>query len=827
MTELCIRIYRYFQAHRAVFWTTMIGLFVVFGFFASRIHLEEDLNKLMPASRNPDGSVKLAFADLRIKDKTFLLFQAKDKKAMDQLAPVCDAFVADLEKVDSKGGKAQQSIDNIFCSIPEDIMGDGIDYLSAHLPAYIDTTLYSSIDSLLTPAHFQKQMQQNAEDFSSEIGDMYPELISMDPIGMRNVLQKDYAPLISGGSGSYKIKDDHIFVKDGTVCLAFITPRFSATNTGQGSKLFEELNDQIKKYQKTHPDIKICYHGTPASGYYNSTTIKHDLTTTVFGSLIVAMLLIWFCFRNGNTLPLLFLPVAFGALFGLALMDIIRGEFSLLALGIGAVILGVSMSYVLHVLTHFKYVSDVEQVLREEVKPVCLGCITTVGSFLGLVFVKTDLLQDFGLFATFSIVGTTAFSLIFLPQFLNPKNNKINRKAFNWIEKINDYPYDRKRPLIITVSAIVVICLVAFLVNGGTQFDADMHDLGYNDPEVSYSENLLESKTYTGDKTKYFASTGKTMEEAIENFGSLSHQLDSLQRIGLVKSYTHTEKVFVPLKVQQQRIRAWYAFWTPQRLQKVRSLIAATAPQAGLTTDAFDTFFDSFQQKATADPLYKADIIPAGYLSTLMERSYGGDYLCYTSVRCKNDSIRSDHSDYSRICNAVASKPHQMVLDTYYYTTDNLKMLNSDFNVLQWISMAFVFVVLLLSFKGNIKLSLLGFMPIILSWIVVLGAMAIFGMKFNLVNIIISTFIFGIGVDYSIFVMSGLVDGGDGSKLLAYHKTAIFFSAAILVITLGSMLLATHPAIKSVGFSTLVGLLSAVILSYVLQPAIYRKWIKK
>ena len=508
-------------------------------------------------------------------------------------------------------------------------------------------------------------------------------------------------------------------------------------------------------------------------------------------------------------------------------MDVIRGEFSLLALGIGAVILGVSMSYVLHVLTHFKYVSDVEQVLREEVKPVCLGCVTTVGSFLGLVFVKTDLLQDFGLFATFSIIGTTAFSLIFLPQFLNPKNNKVNRKAFNFIEKINDYPYDRKRPLIITVSAIVVICLVAFLVNGGTQFDADMHDLGYNDPEVSYSENLLENKTYTGDKTKYFASTGKTMEEAIENFGALSHQLDSLQRIGLVKSYTHTEKVFVPLKVQKERIRAWYAFWTPQRLQKVRSLIAATAPQAGLTTDAFDTFFDSFQQKATADPLYKADIIPEGYLSTLMERSYGGDYLCYTSVRCKNDSIRSDHSDYSRICDAVASKPHQMVLDTYYYTTDNLKMLNSDFNVLQWISMAFVFVVLLLSFKGNVKLSLLGFMPIILSWIVVLGAMAIFGMKFNLVNIIISTFIFGIGVDYSIFVMSGLVDGGDGSKLLAYHKTAIFFSAAILVITLGSMLLATHPAIRSVGFSTLVGLLSAVILSYVLQPAIYRLWIKK
>jgi hypothetical protein len=37
------------------------------------------------------------------------------------------------------------------------------------------------------------------------------------------------------------------------------------------------------------------------------------------------------------------------------------------------------------------------------------------------------------------------------------------------------------------------------------------------------------------------------------------------------------------------------------------------------------------------------------------------------------------------------------------------------------------------------------------------------------------------------------------------------------------MLIARHPAIRSVGFSTLVGLVSAVVLAYVLQPAVFRK----
>ena len=167
----------------------------------------------------------------------------------------------------------------------------------------------------------------------------------------------------------------------------------------------------------------------------------------------------------------------------------------------------------------------------------------------------------------------------------------------------------------------------------------------------------------------------------------------------------------------------------------------------------------------------------------------------------------------------MAADPDLLVLDTYYYTTDTLIQMSEDFNVLQWLSMLFVFVVLLISFHYDWKLTLLGFAPILLSWLIVLGAMVIFDVRFNLINIIISTFIFGIGVDYSIFIMHGLISE---RKILNAHKTAILLSAIVLVTTVSSMLLAQHPAIRSVGFTTLVGLLSAIVLSYVLQPAIYR-----
>ena len=810
MTNVFIHIYHYFRNHRWVCWLSMVALFACFGYFASQLHLEEDINKLMPSSKNEDGTTKLAFADLKIKDKTFLLFEAKDSTDVSTLTAVCDAFVDTLLAQDK-----DSVIGDMFYRLDEDLLPEAIDYLSNHLPAYIDTTAYAQFDTLLTREHFVRQMQQNHDDLLSEVGDLFPELIEMDPMGMRNVLAEQMKPLLS--AGTYQTIDNHFFVPDSTVCIAFLTPRFSSTNTGQGSALFEQLNELICQFATAHPHVRITYHGTPASGYYNSTQIKHDLTTTITGALILVLLFLLFCFRRWDTIPLLLLPVAFGTLFGLSMMYWLKGEFSLLALGIGGVVLGVALSYVLHILTHHQYVGDGEQMLRDQVKPVLLGCVTTIGSFAGLIFINTALLQDFGLFAAFAILGTTLFSLIWLPQMLS---NKTNPASFKWLDRINTYPFDQNKPLLVCVTLFVVVGVGAYLV-GGTRFDADMHNLGYLDEMTEYSEQLLREKTYTGDKTKYFASKGTTMEEAIEHFAILDQKLDSLQQLGLVKSYTRTNQIFVPMRVQQERIQAWKDFWTPERLANVCTLTVQTAPQADLNAEAFDTFFETASRDFDPDSLYAAGLIPEGYLSTLTERSYDGNYLCFTSVRCANDSVRSSESDYIHICDAVSSNPNLLVLDTYYYTTDTLLQMNADFNVLQWLSMLFVFVVLLLSFHFNIKHTLLAFMPILLSWLIVLGYMALCDVRFNLISIIISTFIFGIGVDYSIFVMNGLT--AKEAEKLHYHKTAILLSAVTLITTVGSMLIASHPAIRSVGFSTLVGLLSAIILAYVLQPAVFKK----
>ena len=97
--------------------------------------------------------------------------------------------------------------------------------------------------------------------------------------------------------------------------------------------------------------------------------------------------------------------------------------------------------------------------------------------------------------------------------------------------------------------------------------------------------------------------------------------------------------------------------------------------------------------------------------------------------------------------------------------------------------------------------------------------MAILGIQFNLVNVILATFIFGQGDDYTIFVTEGcLYERKHGRQMLAAHKRSIALSALIMFIGIGSLIFAQHPALRSLAEVTIVGMFSVVLMAYVIPP---------
>lgn len=138
-----------------------------------------------------------------------------------------------------------------------------------------------------------------------------------------------------------------------------------------------------------------------------------------------------------------------------------------------------------------------------------------------------------------------------------------------------------------------------------------------------------------------------------------------------------------------------------------------------------------------------------------------------------------------------------VVADRAFYAGKMARSVNHNFYLILSISSILVTVALFLCY-GRIELTLMSLLPMGISWVIILGLMAMFGVEFNIVTIILSTFIFGIGDDFSIFIMDGLLsEYKTGRRMLDTHKTAIFFSAFTVVVGLGALIFARHPALHS------------------------------
>ncbi len=469
-------------------------------------------------------------------------------------------------------------------------------------------------------------------------------------------------------------------------------------------------------------------------------------------------------------------------------------------------------------LIHHFFVSDPEKLLRDESTPVFLGCITTVGAFCSLLFTDSDLLRDFGLFASFALLGSTLFALIFLPHFLPSIKADSHGKTFRRISRINNLPFDKKKWFLVLITVIVVI---GILFSPKVKFDSDLRNLDYNSPDEVAAEGLYNEKNNDGFFHLYFATVSTDIDEALEADKSLMRTLDTLSQKGLVHSYTgFIPKLFVTQSDQEQRIAAWNNFWTEERKAYAIAQVDKGAHNFGLDPMMFYDFKELLNADYEPASLMESGVVPDNLLGNFIECNADNQYMVFTDV-----SMLFDEKDI--VTDALVANPKTFVLEPFYYCKSMVEVINDDFNIAVWISSLFVLLILLVSFR-NIITALLSFLPMVLSWFMVQGYMYLFGLEFNLINIIISTFIFGVGVDYSIFITEGLLKQartGD-SDVLTWHKVAIFFSAIILVIVVTSLLFAVHPAIRSIGLSTLIGMASTIMISYSLQPFVFWQLMK-
>lgn len=151
-----------------------------------------------------------------------------------------------------------------------------------------------------------------------------------------------------------------------------------------------------------------------------------------------------------------------------------------------------------------------------------------------------------------------------------------------------------------------------------------------------------------------------------------------------------------------------------------------------------------------------------------------------------------------------------------------VESLSDDFNKVLFMCGFVVFIFLWISFR-KLELALISFLPLTVGWIWILCIMNMLGIEFNIVSIILATFIFGQGDDYTIFITEGLMhEYKYGVKTVDDRRKSVIISAVIMFIGIGTLIFARHPAMRSLAEITILGMLVVVVMAHFLPEWLFQ-----
>lgn len=811
MGNFFIGIYNFFARRKAWLWISVIACFALTALLASRIQLEEDITRILPQDKTLD-KLQQVFNDSRFADKLVLMISQKDTAK----APEPDS----LTKAASDLGLGFALVDEyplrdrytkkLQIKMEDTAISSLMQVIHEHLPLFLEEKDYHTIDSLIAPQRLQESLQNNYQTLISPAGLVLKGMIQQDPVGMSWIGVKKLQQLQL--DDQFELYDGFIMSKDHRHLLAFITPAFPPSATGENAKFLKLLRENLDELERYRPYVTISYFGATAVSVGNAQQLRQDTMFTQGITVVLLVMLIAFFFRKKRAPLLVMLPVAFGALFSLACIYLIKGKISVIALGAGAVVLGIAVNYSLHVFNHYRHLGDIRETIRDLATPMTIGSFTTIGGFLCLQFVASPMLKDVGLFAALSLVGAALFSLIFLPHWVSSPHQHTGTSAHHatWLDKLAGYRPEKNKYL---VAGILLLTVLFCFTAGRVGFENDMMRMNFMSPELKAAEAKLNKLNEYTAQSVYVVTEGSTLEDALQENERMLPLVQQLSQQGVVKKYAGVGSLLFSHKQQQERLQRWNNYWTPEKKQQLIAYLQQQGPAAGFRSSAFEPFAAWLQKDFT--------VMPAEAQQQLLASSLG-DYVTEKKDRVSLVTLlKVDPAQKKAVYDALSSHTHTTVLDKQYAANRLTAVIKEEFNSIAWMTSLLVFFALLLSY-GRIELALITFIPMLVSWIWILGIMGMFGIRFNIVNIILSTFIFGLGDDYSIFTMDGLLQQyRTGKQQLSSFRSSIFFSAITTILGLGVLIFAKHPSLRSIALISIIGIGCVVLISQVLIPWLF------
>jgi predicted exporter/acyl carrier protein len=801
ISRFVLRLYDRMSSRRSLLFSLLLLLTAALAISALRQTYKEDISDFLPLSSRQGDAMKV-YQEISGAQRIFAVFQCSDsaRTEPDSITAAIDDFVALLQR------DSVLPPEGVTAVIDAEEMMRLTDFVCDNIPYFLLPEDYARMDSLLAREDYvTDRMSQNRQLLMLPGSSTTARMLCRDPLML-------FSPVLSAlqsntPSLSWENYDGYIFSPDMQRAYVMMSSPFGTSETNGNGRLIDRLRRSADESERLHPSVRIHFTGGPVIAVGNARQIRSDSILAISLSLTLILLLLLRVFRSVRHLLLMLLAISWGWLFAMGILALFHDGISLIVVGISSVILGLAVNYPLHFIAHLRHSASVRQALRETLVPLTVGNITTVGAFLTLVPLESAALRDLGLFSALLLAGTVLFTLLFLPHLVQMPRTKGDTPL---IRRLAGFSLEGRMWLLWPILLITLFLGWKSLDAG---FDADISHINFMTPEQHEDMNRLHA-------VQSAATDGEELFVVTED-STLDAALTRRYKLSAISCHLSPITRFLPSpEEQKERLALWRDFLARHREQLTKGLNKA-AQNEGFNASSFEQFCKIVGKDFAPVPAERfAPLTETVLARNVISDSVSGRHCVVDILRLKPQELETAKAQLGNASPA-----------TYVFTLDEIhtslaSRLSDSFNYIGWACAVVVFFFLWASF-GHIELALISFLPMAVSWLWILGLMSLLDIQFNVVNIILATFIFGQGDDYTIFITEGCqYEYAYRRRMLSSYKQSIIVSALIMFIGIGALIFARHPALFSLAEVTVVGMSSVVLTACLLPPLVFR-WITR
>ena len=676
------------------------------------------------------------------------------------------------------------------------------------------------------------------------------------------------SPGISALFGAEDEADEYISFKDGEIYL--VTAH--APSGDLNNAAVERIRTLMHQTQAEVPGVNVGLTGSPVLEHDEMAQSQKDATLASIVSLFLCALIFVYGYQETGRPVKATLCLLFGLAYTMAFATLVIGHLNILTITFMPMLIGLAIDFGVHLVTRYEEElrhgrSEQEALTKAMVytgQGIFTGAFTTAGAFLAMGLTNFKGIQEMGIICGGGLLLSLIPMLTILPALL--LRGRQNVLDHEYAEKMEARARIERlwlhRPFIITAIGLVLTGL-ALSQWPKIHFDYDLLNLQSEGlPAVEFEKKLIASTPQSvlfgvviadsvdkavalekrigklpavskvegivdylhGDSTTKLAEIKKIKQELSDvvclppdespvNLEQLSGSLYSLYgylgaALDEVKdSDPELSKQLISLRLAIGKLRK-EMFRNPTSDEDVRAEKLGAFQQA-LFNDVRETFA-ALREQDDREPLQVKDLPPA-----LRDRFVGihGDHLLQVYPK-KDLWQRPNQKEFIEELRTVDPNVTGTPIQLYEYTN----LLVQSYEEAALYSLGAITLLVLIHFRsfGSLLLALL---PVAMGVIWLGGVMGFFHISPNPANIMTLPLVIGIGVTNGIHILNRFAEEHQPTILAKSTGKAVLVSGLTTIAGFGSLILAKHRGIESLGYVMATGVAACMIAAVTFLPA--------